>query len=153
MSAPLPLRFYNPVKELCAKANLDYETVIGTGLSAKMREAFVLADIPKELKDINAKDRMIVKNKIESLNRKYGTGTSGNNGKEGSTGEEVEDKGRIRYDAELIVEHLQPDDSTVVQPSTIRYGLENHIPIPYRRKDMLWCPGRGVIPGSELGKL
>jgi hypothetical protein len=153
MSAPLPLRFYNPVKELCTKANLDYETVIGTGLSAKMREAFVLADIPKELKDINAKDRMRVKNKVEALNRKYGTGCSSDNGKEGSTGEAVEDKGRMRYDAELIVEHLQPDDSKVVEPSTIRYGLENHTPIQYRRKDMLWCPGRGVIPGDSLGKL
>jgi len=148
----MPLRFYNPVKELCAKVNLDYETVIGTGLSAKMRETYVLADIGKELKDINAKDRMRVKNKVESLNRKYGTGTSGNDGKEGSTGEAIEDKGRLRYDAELIVESIQPDTSEVVKPETIRHGLENHIPIPYRRKDLLWCPGRGVIPGSELGK-
>ena len=55
MSAPLPLRFYNPVKSLCEKVNLDYETVIGTGLSSKMREAYVLADIGKELKDITKK--------------------------------------------------------------------------------------------------
>jgi hypothetical protein len=147
----MPLRFYNPVKELCTKVNLDYETVIGTGLSAKMREAYVLADIPKELKDINAKDKMRVKNKIESLNRKYGAGCG--DGKEGPTGEAIEDKGRLRYDAGLVVESIQPDNSTVDEPNTIRYGLENHTPIPYRRKDLLWCPGRGVIPGSELGKL
>lgn len=148
MTAPMPLRFYNPVKDLCAKVNLDYETVIGTGLSAKMREAYVLADIPKELKDINAKDRMRVKNKVESLNRKYG---GSGDGKAGSTGEEIEDKGRIRYDAELIVESVQPDDSTVDKSPPIRHGLENHTPIPYRRKDVIWCPGRGVISGSELG--
>jgi hypothetical protein len=152
MTAPMPLRFYNPVKELCTKVNLDYETVIGTGLSAKMREAYVLADIGKELKDINAKDRMRVKNKVESLNRKYGTGTSGNDGKEGPTSEAIEDKGRLRYDAELIVESIQPDTSEVDESETVRYGLENHKPIEYRRKDLLWCPGRGVIPGSELGK-
>jgi hypothetical protein len=57
MSAPLPLRFYNPVKELCEKVNLDYETVIGTGLSSKMRETYVLADIAKEIKDIDGKDK------------------------------------------------------------------------------------------------
>ena len=155
MTAPMPLRFYNPVKDLCAKVNLDYETVIGTGLSAKMRETYVLADIPKELKDINAKDRMRVKNKVESLNRKYGSGgESGtvDDGKGGHTTGVVEDKGRLRYDAELVVESIQPDTSEVVKSETIRYGLENHTPIPYRRKDLLWCPGRGVIPGSELGK-
>jgi len=153
MSAPLPLRFYNPVKDLCAKVNLDYETVIGTGLSSKMREAYIIADIPKELKDINAKDKMRVKNKLESLNRKYGVGGSGNDGKEGHTATEVEDKGRVRYDAELIVEHLQSDDSKVDKSDPVRYGLENHTPIQYKRADLLWCPGRGIIPGDSLGKL
>ena len=146
MSAPLPLRFYNPVKSLCEKVNLDYETVIGTGLSSKMREAYVLADIGKELKDITKKDVKLVQEKIESLNRKYGasinTGTS-----EG----ESEDKGRVRYDAGISVESLCPNNSEVVEPATIRYGLENTKPIKYTRKDMLWCPGKGVISGNELG--
>jgi hypothetical protein len=150
MSAPLPLRLYNPVKELCTKVNLDYETVIGTGLSAKMRETYILADIPKELKDINAKDKLRVKNKLESLNRKYGSGCDG---KEGHPTTEVEDKGRLRYDAELIVESVQPDNSEVDKSNSIRHGLENHIPIPYRRKELIWCPGKGVIPGDSLGKL
>lgn len=148
----MPLRFYNPVKELCAKANLDYETVIGTGLSSKMREAYIMADIQKEFKDINAKDRMIVKNKVESLNRKYGTGCSSSDGKEGLGTTEVEDKGRVRYDAELIVESVQPDDSEMDKSNSIRHGLENTKPIPYRRKDLIWCPGKGVIPGDSLGK-
>jgi len=146
MSAPLPLRFYNPVKNLCEKVNLDYETVIGTGLSAKMRETYVLADIPKELKDISKKDIKLVQEKMETLNRKYG-GTS----KTGTTEGEVEDKGRIRYDAGLTVESVLPDNSEVDKSNTIRYGLENSKPIKYTRKDMLWCPGKGVIPGSVLG--
>jgi hypothetical protein len=146
MTAPLPLRFYNPVKSLCEKVNLDYETVIGTGLSAKMREAYLFADIPKELKDITTKDRNEVQHKIASLNRKYG-GES----KTGTTEGEVEDKGRIRYDAGITVEPVLPDDSQVDKSTPIRYGLENSKPIKYTRKDMLWCPGKGVIPGSQLG--
>jgi hypothetical protein len=146
MSAPLPLRFYNPVKDLCAKVNLDYETVIGTGLSSKMREAYVLADVGKELKDVTKKDEKLVQEKIDSLNRKYG-GDSKTRTSEG----ESEDKGRIRYDAGISVESVCPDSSEVVEPATIRYGLENTTPIKYTRKDMLWCPGKGVIPGSQLG--
>ena len=147
MTAPLPLRFYNPVKSLCERVNLDYETVIGTGLSAKMREAYVLAEIQKELKDIDKKDRSMVQHKIDSMNSKYG----GANPKTGTTEGEVEDKGRIRYDAGLTVEPVLPDNSEVDQSTAIRYGLENRKPIKYTRKDMLWCPGKGVIPGSELG--
>jgi len=146
MTAPLPLRFYNPVKSLCEKVNLDYETVIGTGLSANMREAYVLSEIQKELKDIDKKDRSRAQHKIESLNSKYGGLL-----KTGITEGEVEDKGRIRYDARLIVESVCPDDSEMDKPAAIRYGLENRKPIKYTRADMLWCPGKGVIPGSELG--
>ena len=146
MTAPLPLRFYNPVKDLCAKVNLDYETVIGTGLSSSMRETYVLADIPKELKDINNKDRKEIQQKIDSLNRKYG-GVS----KERTTEGEVEDKGRSRYDAGLTVESICADDCEVDKSTPVRNGLENSNPINYTRADMLWCPGRGVIPGSKLG--
>lgn len=146
MSAPLPLRFYNPVKSLCEKVNLDYETVIGTGLSAKMRETYVLADIPKELKDIDKKDRKQVQHKIEFLNRKYG-GVSQTGTAEG----EVEDKGILRYNTGLTVESVLPDSSEVDKSTPIRYGLENSKPIKYTRKDMLWCPGKGVIPRNEIG--
>lgn len=145
MTAPLPLRFYNPVKSLCEKVNLDYETVIGTGLSSKMREAYLLADIPKEMKDITTKDRNEVQHKLAELNRKYGTEPE-----TGTTEGEVQDKGRSRYDAGLIVESVCPDDCKVDKSTPIRYGLENTKPIKYARAP-LWCPGRGVIPGSELG--
>jgi hypothetical protein len=147
MTAPLPLRFYNPVKGLCERVNLDYETVIGTGLSSKMRETYVLADIPKELKDIDKKDRNRAQHKIDFLNKKYG----GTDSKTGTTEGEIEDKGRSRYDTRLIVESVLPDSSEVVAPSTIRYGLENRIPIR-PREDAIWIPGRGVIPRNEIGK-
>jgi hypothetical protein len=147
MSAPLPLRFYNPVKSLCQKVNLDYETVIGTGLSAKMRETYLFADIQKELKDINTKDRNRVQHKIAFLNKKYG----GELSQRGTAEGEVEDKGRIRYDAGITVESVLPDDSEVDKSASVRYGLENSEPIKYTRADMLWCPGKGVIPGSQLG--
>lgn len=148
MTAPLPLRFYNPVKNLCEKVNLDYETVIGTGLSAKMREAYLLADIPKELNEISKKDIKDVQNKLESLNRKYGTESKTATGAiEG----EVQDKGRSRYDTGLIVEPICADDCEMDKSNSIRYGMENSKPINYKRADKLWCPGKGVIPGSELG--
>lgn len=146
MSAPLPLRFYNPVKSLCEKVNLDYETVIGTGFSAKMRETYVLADIPKELKDIDKKDRKQVQHKIDFLNRKYG-GVSQTGTAEG----EIEDKGILRYNAGLTVESVLPDSGEVDKQTSLRYGMENSKPIKYTRKDMLWCPGKGVIPGNQLG--
>jgi hypothetical protein len=147
MTAPLPLRFYNPVKSLCEKVNLDYETVIGTGLSPKMREVYLYADIAKELKDITTKDRNEVQHKIASFNRKYG----GPDSKTGTTEGEVEDKGAVRYNTGLIVESVCPDDCEVDKSTPIRYGLENSKPIKYTRKDMLWCPGKGVIPGNQLG--
>lgn len=146
MTAPLPLRFYNPVKSLCEKVNLDYETVIGTGLSAKMRETYVLADIPKELKDIDKKDRNRAQHKIDFLNRKYG----GGNSKTGTSEGKVEDTGRYRYDAGLIVEPVLSDDSEVDKSNTIRYGLENRKPIK-SRTDPIWCPGKGIIARNELG--
>jgi hypothetical protein len=147
MTAPLPLRFYNPVKDLCEKVNLDYETVIGTGLSANMRETYVLADIAKEMKDIDGKDRKRVQHKMDFLNRKYG----GCNSKTGTGEGEIEDKGRIRYDAGLIVESVLPDDCEVDKSNTIRYGLENSKPIK-SRTDTVWIPGKGVVARNELGR-
>lgn len=145
MTAPLPLRFYNPVKGLCEKVNLDYETVIGTGLSAKMREVYVLADIPKELKDIDKTDRKRAQHKIDFLNKKYG----GADSKTGTGEGEVEDKGRIRYDAGLIVEPILSDGSEVVKPPTVRYGLENRIPLR-PREDAIYIPGKGVIARNKF---
>lgn len=146
MSAPLPLRFYNPVKNLCAKVNLDYETVIGTGLSPAMREAYLNADIPKTLDKIDGKDAKLVKHKIEFLNRKYG----GNNSKTESGNGETEDKGRIRYDMGARTEPVLPDDSKVDESTTPSNSVENSKPFTYKRTGVVFIPGRGAIERSEI---
>lgn len=148
----MPLRFYNPVKDLCAKVNLDYETVIGTGLSPAMREAFVNADIQKTLDKIDNKDKKQVKHKIEFLNRKYGGGDSKTSTTEGTT----EDKGRSRYDAELIVEPVLSDNSEVDKSSSSSTGLEDSkpsIPFKYQRSGIVFVPGRGAIERADIGKM
>lgn len=149
MTAPLPLRFYNPVKELCEKVNLDYETVIGTGLSAKMRETYVLADVAKQLEEFDGKDKKRVKLKMEYLNRKYGTGGTDNQTR--TTEGEIEDKGILRYNAGITVESVLPDDCEMDKSETVRYGLENRKPIK-PRNELIFIPGRGVLPRTELGK-
>lgn len=145
----MPLRFYNPVKDLCAKVNLDYETVIGTGLSPAMRTAYVNADIEKPLEQIKAEDKKRAKHKIEFLNRKYG-GPSQTGTAEG----EVEDKGRIRYDAGLTVDTVLPDSGEVDESQTIRNELvvSESKPFAYKRTDMLWCPGKGLVRRCDLGR-
>ena len=152
MSAPLPLRFYNPVKDLCAKVNLDYETVIGTGLSPAMREAFVNADVPKTLDKIDGKDKKQIKHKVEFLNRKYG-GTDS----KGVVGEgEAEDKGRIRYDMGIRTEPVLPDDSEVDKSSSSSTGLEDSKPcsaFAYKRSGLVFIPGRGAISRNEIGRM
>jgi hypothetical protein len=148
MSAPLPLRFHNPIKNLCVKVNLDYETVICTGLSAKMREAYVNADIEKPLEQIKSDDKKRVKHKIEFLNRKYG----GSDSKTGVTEGEVEDKGAIRYNTGLTVEHLLPDDSKVDESKTSCDSVETNTieqPFKYKRPSVKYYPGRGLINPNE----
>jgi len=147
MTAPLPLRFYNPVKSLCEKVNLDYETVIGTGLSAAMREVYINADIPKTLDKIDGKDKKLIKEKLETLNRKYG----GTNSK-GVVGEgEAEDKGRIRYDMGARTEPVLPDDCEVDKSSSSRNSVEDCKPFTYKRTGVVFVPGRGAIERNEIG--
>jgi len=150
MTAPLPLRFYNPVKELCQKANLDYETVICKGYSPTMRETFLYADIPKTVEEIKSQDRKLIKHKKEFLDRKYGTATS-NSTVEGET----EDKGRVRYDMGVTVEHPLPDNSEDNKPETLCDGVETlqlaySKPFRYTRTGEVFVPGRGVIPRSQI---
>jgi hypothetical protein len=108
MSAPLPIRFYNPLKELCKKVNLDYETVVGTGLSKTMRNAYINAEVEKPIDHMKSEDKKMLKHKKEFFDRKYGTVPTAE-----ITGGEVEDKGRSRYDMGLIVEHIRPDHCEV----------------------------------------
>lgn len=145
----MPLRFYNPVKDLCVKVNLDYETVIGTGLSSAMRSAYVNADIQKPLEQIKTDDKKRVKHKIEFLNRKYG-----GDSKTGTGEGEVEDKGRIRYDAGVTVNTILPDSGEVDESQTLRNELvsSESKPFAYKRTDMLWCPGKGLVRRCDIGR-
>jgi hypothetical protein len=144
MAAPLPLRFYNPVKDLCKKANLDYETVIGTAV-IKTRDAYVNAEIQKPLDQIKSEDRRFVKHKMDFLDRKYGvhTATGGSNAA-GSTGGEDEDKGAIRYAAGLIVESICPDTSKMDESSTTSSSNASGFHIGERRTTV-WVPGKGIV--------
>ena len=141
MTAPLPLRFYNPVKELCQKVNLDYETVIGTGVSPSLREAYLNADIPKSISEYNSKDRQAIKHKMEFLNRKYGTQSESNNG----TGES-KDKGIERYNHGLTVEPVCTDDSGSDKSTAESNGVEDTFKRKVgERRSVVWVPGKGVI--------
>ena len=123
MTAPLPMRFYNPVKELCKKVNLDYETVIGTGVTNKViRDAFICSEIQKPVEDLKAEDRKFIKHKKDFFENKYGERNGISTDTIGSG--EAPDKGRVRYDAGITVEHLQPDDSTVDESSAVSDGVE-----------------------------
>ena len=146
MAAPLPLRFYNPVKELCKKVNLDYETVIGTGLSPVMREAFICAEIQKPIEDIKAEDRKFIKHKKEFFDRKYGGVVSTPE----TAGGEVQDKGRIRYDMGVNVEYVCPEsrqvDESTAPPSSLATitttATGDFAGLSGSRRAAKWVPGR-----------
>jgi hypothetical protein len=141
MAAPLPMRFYNPVKELCTKANLDYETVIGTAISPEMRQTFLNADIPKLATDFNTKDRLAIKHKIDFLNRKYGSSNTTD-----ASGGEIKDKGIERYAAGLIVEPICSDDCKTDESGTSSDGVESNVIIKGNstRNNVKWIPGKGL---------
>lgn len=148
MAAPLPLRFYNPVKELCKKVNLDYETVIGTGLSPAMREAFICAEIQKPIEEIKAEDKKFIKHKKEFFNRKYGGELPA---RETGTGE-VEDKGRVRYDMGVNVEYICAESREVDESSTPPSSMatitttantgSDFAGVAGTRRAAKWVPGR-----------
>lgn len=123
--------------------NLDYETVIGTGLSAKMREAYINAEIQKPLNQIKSEDRKLIKHKKEYLEKKYG-GTDDSTSGDGET----KDKGRERYDMGITSEPVCADDSKDDKPETILCELADGTVIKktnantYRVK---WVPGKGVV--------
>jgi hypothetical protein len=136
MTAPLPIRFYNPVKDLCKKANLDYETVIGLAVSPVMREAYLNAEIKKPLDQIKSEDKKFVKHKKDFFDRKYGSVfTSGTD--EG----ESKDKGRDRYDKGAIVEYPLPDDSKSNESTAVSNSVAFS---KSSRSRSVWIPGKGV---------
>ena len=145
MAAPLPLRFYNPVKGLCKKANLDYDTVIASTLTNKtIIDAFINADLKKPLNDQRFEDRQNLKKQKEFYDKKYGDRLA-----EGAGSGDAEDKGRTRYDLGISVEHLLPDDSKVDEPATAPDRDEavgdskfTKEAIKYIRPKQCWIPGR-----------
>jgi hypothetical protein len=154
MTAPLPLRFYNPVKELCKKVNLDYETVIGTSVTNQViRDAFICSEIQKPVEELKAEDRKFIKHKKDFFEKKYGDRNGISADTAGSS--EAPDTGRSRYDAGITVEHLQPDDSRVDKSHFVSAGVETGVSASKEfltDRNLLravvptskWIPGRGV---------
>lgn len=146
MTAPLPLRFYNPVKSLCQKANLDYDTVIASTLTNKtIVEAFINSELKKPLEEQRFEDRQNLKKQKEFFVKKYGDRLTG----EGAGSGDAEDKGRIRYDLGLNVEHLLPDPSKVDESSTAQHSNEVMADSKYAKEAVKylppkqrWVPGR-----------
>jgi len=147
MAAPLPLRFYNPVKGLCKKANLDYDTVIASTLTNKtIIDAFINSELKKPLDDQRYEDRQNLKKQKEVFDKKYGARVSG----DGATSGDAEDKGRARYDLGITVEHLLPDDSKVDESAAAPNRDEAVVDskftkeaIKHLRPKQCWTPGLG----------
>ena len=146
MTAPLPIRFYNPVKTLCQKANLDYETVIASTVTNKtILEAFINSEVKKPLEEQRFDDRQNLKKQKEFFVKKYGDRISG----DGTTSGDVKDSGRTRYDLGISVEHILPDDSKVDESSAAQNSNEVVCNSKYSKdaiKHLIpkhkWIPGR-----------
>jgi hypothetical protein len=132
MTAPLPIRFYNPVKGLCQKANLDYDTVIASTLTNKtIIEAFINSELKKPLEEQRFEDRQNLKKQKEFFVKKYGD--------------------RLDTEAESGSGAVLPDDSKVDQPAALQNSEGdttrfsdgfNKDGIKYLRPKGVWIPGR-----------
>lgn len=146
MAAPLPLRFYNPVKGLCKKANLDYDTVIASTLTNKtIIDAFINAELKKPLGEQRYEDRQNLKKQKEFYDKKYGDRVSG----DGAASGDAEDKGRVRYDLGITVEHLLSDtskvDESAAAPDSNAALVDSKFTkeaIKHIRPKQCWVPGR-----------
>jgi hypothetical protein len=148
MTAPLPMRFFNPIKDLCQRVNLDYETVIAAGgLSTTMRNALVNAEIPKPIQEYTDEEKKIVKLKIREYNDKYGVHGRDVEITDGKV--EVRDKGRERYDMGISVEYICADDSKVDESASVSNSKEDVADsrftkdgIKYLAPINKWVPGK-----------
>ncbi len=128
MTAPLPMRFFNPIKDLCQKVNLDYETVIATGgLSTATRNALVNAEIPRPIQEYSEEELSLVKQKIKEYNDKYGIHGRDVEVTDGKI--TVRDKGLERYTMGAYVEYLCPDDSKVDESTAVSDGAPTEKPV------------------------
>ena len=142
MTAPLPLRFQNPVKDLATRYHLDYETLVGQ--MKVNRDCFINAEIEKKPDEVikgipsNMEERQNIKHKKQFYEKKYGATVTPN-----VEGGEAEDKGLDRYNQRLIVEHLRDDFSTYISStvSSVGYGVNKAREIAPTRMST-WSPGR-----------
>jgi len=148
MTAPLPMRFYNPIKDLCQKVNLDYETVIATGgLSTNTRNALVNAEIPRPIQEYTDEEKKQVKRKISEYNNKYGVHGRDVELTDGKV--TVRDKGIERYNMGITVEHLCADNSKVDESTTISDSKENGANSQYSKDGIKYlAPTKRWIPGN-----
>ena len=159
MTAPLPLRMKNPLKKLCETYHMDYEKVIGE--TKVTRDAFINAEFTDvKPNEVNSKTRNLIKHKMEFFNRKYGSVDN-----QGSGDSEATDKGIIRYNQGLIVEHILPDISgnfptknispylgsieDITEPETKVNELITHKKGSSVKREV-WIPGKGIkVPGKD----
>jgi hypothetical protein len=142
------MRFCNPIKDLCLKVNLDYETVIAHGgLSTTMRNALVNAEIPRPIQEYSEEEKLQVKRKISEYNNKYGVHGRDVEVSDGKV--TVRDKGIERYNMGISVEHVCPDDSKVDE-STTTSSSDTNVPHSKFTKDAIkyLAPVKRWIPGN-----
>jgi hypothetical protein len=142
------MRFFNPIKDLCQKVNLDYETVIAAGgLSSITRNALVNAEIPRPIQEYTEEEKKIVKLKIREYNDKYGVHGRDVDLTDGKV--EVRDKGRERYDMGISVEHVCPDDSKVDESTPVSNSKEDGADSRYSKEGLKYLtPTKRWIPGK-----
>lgn len=139
MSAPLPLRLSNPLKNLAQRYSMDYETLLGH-MSEEGRKAYILASIPKKPDEFKAEDRKAVKHKIEFLDKKYGTNGQSTKTNDGES--KTEDKGAERYNQGLIVSSM----GVFTSEDYTSEALSNMSKIVVSKSvgDVVWRPGQGL---------
>ena len=142
MTAPLPLRFQNPVKDLATRYHLDYETLVGQ--MKVNRDCFINAEIEKKPEEVikgipsNMEERQNIKHKKQFYEKKYGATVTPE-----ISGGETQDKGMDRYKQGLIVEYLRDDFSTYISStvSSFSNGVNKAREIAPTRT-AAWAPGR-----------
>jgi len=142
------MRFYNPIKELCDKVNLDYETVIAHGgLSTTMRNALVNAEIPRPIQEYTEEEKKQVKRKISEYNNKYGVHGRDVELTDGKV--TVRDKGIERYNMGITVEHVCADNSKVDESTSVSDSKEDVSNSKYSKDGIKYlAPTKRWIPGN-----
>jgi hypothetical protein len=139
MTAPLPLRFCNPVKELASKYHLDYETLVG---NFKInRDALINAEIQKPIEELVSVDRKLIKHKKEYYDRKYGGTTTPS-----TAGGETEDTGISRYTAGLLVSTIRNEPSEMDKSALVSNNVGTNPNIKTIHDLPLWG-GKPWVPG------